>query len=240
MSGMDNSTAADVALVIAVKRLTAAKTRLAPVFSAATRENIVLAMLVDTITAAISVSALRSVLVVTPDAVASAAAKALGAVVLPDPTPEGHRDPLNNALAAAEAVARRECPNVVVLQGDLPALHSHELAGAIAGRAGTPPQFRHRPARDRHRGAVLLRRCARPAVRRPTPRNDTDGPARSNSPGPGRVCAPTSTLPTISTSPATWASARRRRRPSAARDEFATRWPISVAGAPADRESSEQ
>ena len=53
MSGMDNSTAADVALVIAVKRLTAAKTRLAPVFSAATRENVVLAMLVDTITAAI-------------------------------------------------------------------------------------------------------------------------------------------------------------------------------------------
>ena len=39
-------------LVVAVKRLSAAKTRLAPVFSAATRESVVLAMLIDTITAA--------------------------------------------------------------------------------------------------------------------------------------------------------------------------------------------
>ena len=42
----------DIALIIAVKRLAAAKTRLAPVFSARTRESVVLAMLVDTLTAA--------------------------------------------------------------------------------------------------------------------------------------------------------------------------------------------
>ena len=45
MSGTRTGDAADVGLVIAVKRLTAAKTRLAPVFSAATRESVVLAML---------------------------------------------------------------------------------------------------------------------------------------------------------------------------------------------------
>ena len=45
---MSGSSEADVALVIAVKRLAAAKTRLAPVFSSATRESVVLAMLVDT------------------------------------------------------------------------------------------------------------------------------------------------------------------------------------------------
>ena len=50
MSGSDN-TVADVGLVIAVKRLSAAKTRLAPVFSGPAREDVVLAMLVDTITA---------------------------------------------------------------------------------------------------------------------------------------------------------------------------------------------
>ncbi len=50
MSGTKPVEAADVGLVIAVKRLTAAKTRLAPVFSAATRESVVLAMLIDTIT----------------------------------------------------------------------------------------------------------------------------------------------------------------------------------------------
>lgn len=135
VSGMDNKTT-DVALVIAVKRLTAAKTRLAPVLSAATRENVVLAMLVDTITAATAVPALRSVLVVTPDEDAAAAARSLGARTLLDPTPADHPDPLNNALTAAEALARRECANVVALQGDLPALQPHELADAImAARA---------------------------------------------------------------------------------------------------------
>ena len=46
--------AGDVALIVAVKRLAAAKTRLAPVFSARTRETVVLAMLIDTLTAAVS------------------------------------------------------------------------------------------------------------------------------------------------------------------------------------------
>jgi 2-phospho-L-lactate guanylyltransferase len=132
MSGTNTTGAADVGLVIAVKRLTAAKTRLAPAFSAATRESVVLAMLVDTITAAKAVSALHAVTVVTPDDVAADAARQLGARVLVDPTPQGHRDPLNNALAAAEAVMREETSNVVALQGDLPALQPQELSEAIA------------------------------------------------------------------------------------------------------------
>ena len=57
--------APDIGLVIAVKRLDAAKTRLAPVFSAATRERVVLAMLIDTILAARRVGALSSITVVT-------------------------------------------------------------------------------------------------------------------------------------------------------------------------------
>ena len=145
VSGM-NTYRADVGLVIAVKRLTAAKTRLAPVFSAAAREDVVLAMLVDTITAAMAVPALRSVLVVTPDQDAADAARRLGAQVLDDPTPQGHRDPLNNALSAAEATARRECANIVALQGDLPALQTEELAGAIAAARAHPRSF----VADRH------------------------------------------------------------------------------------------
>ncbi|MDA2892981.1 2-phospho-L-lactate guanylyltransferase [Mycolicibacterium sp. BiH015] len=132
---------ADIALVIAVKRLTAAKTRLAPVLSATARGDVVLAMLVDTITAALAVPVLRSVLVVTPDDVAAAAARRLGAQALSDPTPDGHLDPLNNALTAAETVARTESPNVVVLQGDLPALKPHELAEAIEAAREYPRSF---------------------------------------------------------------------------------------------------
>jgi 2-phospho-L-lactate guanylyltransferase len=123
---------ADVGLIVAVKRLTAAKTRLAPIFSASTRESVVLAMLVDTLTAASRVSSVRRITVVTPDDVAAAAATELGAEVLSDPTPDGHLDPLNNAIAAAERVVSQSVSNIVVLQGDLPALQTQELAEAIA------------------------------------------------------------------------------------------------------------
>ncbi len=136
---MTGSSEADIGLVIAVKRLTAAKTRLAPVFSAATREGVVLAMLIDTITAAAAVPAVQSITVVTPDDVAGEAARRLGARVLPDPTPQGHRNPLNNAIAAAEQAVRAETSNIVVLQGDLPALQPQELGEAI-GAARTYPR----------------------------------------------------------------------------------------------------
>lgn len=62
-----DGTGKDIALIIAVKRLAAAKTRLAPVFSARTRESVVLAMLIDTLTAAGRVGSLGSITVITPD-----------------------------------------------------------------------------------------------------------------------------------------------------------------------------
>lgn len=132
MSSASSDGSPDVGLIIAVKRLNAAKTRLAPVFSAGTRGGVVLAMLIDTIAAASAAAAVRAITVVTPDEVAAEAARELGARVLPDPTPTGHGDPLNNAIIATEAAIRRETPNVVVLQGDLPAVQPEELTEAIA------------------------------------------------------------------------------------------------------------
>ncbi len=122
----------DVGLIIAVKRLAAAKTRLAPVFSAPTRESVVLAMLVDTLTAATRVSSLRSVTVITPDEAAAAAATDLGAQVLADPTPADDPDPLNSAITTAARSLAASTSNIVVLQGDLPALQTPELAEAIS------------------------------------------------------------------------------------------------------------
>jgi 2-phospho-L-lactate guanylyltransferase len=133
-------------LVIAVKRLAAAKTRLAPVFSAATREAVVLAMMIDTIKAALAVPSLQTVTVVTPDRVAAEAALEQGAQVLTDPTPAGHRNPLNNAISAAETAIRESSTNIVALQGDLPALQPQELAEAIAAARGYPRSF----VGDRH------------------------------------------------------------------------------------------
>ncbi|HTQ16083.1 2-phospho-L-lactate guanylyltransferase [Mycobacterium sp.] len=132
MSGTRADGTPDIALIVAVKRLAAAKTRLAPVFSARTRENVVLAMLIDTLTAAGRVRSMRSITVVTPDGDAAAAATNLGADVLADPTPEGDPDPLNSAIAAAEREVSGASVNVVVLQGDLPALQTQELEEAIA------------------------------------------------------------------------------------------------------------
>jgi len=146
MSGTQTAAPADIGLVIAVKRLAAAKTRLAPVFSAATREAVVLAMMVDTIRAALAVPALRSVTVVTPDQVAAETAQELGAQALTDPTPDGHGNPLNNAIAAAEAVVRESTPNIVALQGDLPSLQPQELAEAIVAARG----YRRSFVGDRH------------------------------------------------------------------------------------------
>ncbi len=146
MSGTQTAAPADIGLVIAVKRLAAAKTRLAPVFSAATREAVVLAMMVDTIRAALAVPALQSVTVVTPDQVAADSARQMGAQALTDPTPDGHGDPLNNAIAAAEAVVRESTPNIIALQGDLPALQPQELAEAIAAARSYPRSF----VGDRH------------------------------------------------------------------------------------------
>ncbi|MGV0851131.1 2-phospho-L-lactate guanylyltransferase [Mycolicibacterium phlei] len=143
---MSGSPEADIGLVIAVKRLAAAKTRLSSVFTAPQREKVVLAMLIDTITAAVAVPAVRAITVVTPDPDAGDAARALGARVLADPTPAGHGDPLNNAIAAAEAQIRDETPNIVVLQGDLPALRTAELTAAVAAARAHPRSF----VGDRH------------------------------------------------------------------------------------------
>lgn len=135
-----------VGLIIAVKRLAAAKTRLAPVFAGDLREQVVLAMLLDTISAALAVPAVGSVTVVTPDADAAAAVRELGADVLLDPTPVGHPDPLNHALAATEQALRDSVTNIAVLQGDLPALRTAELAEAIAGASRHSRSF----IADRH------------------------------------------------------------------------------------------
>lgn len=132
---------AGAGLIIAVKQLSAAKSRLAEVLSPDARERLVLAMLVDTISAALGVPAVRSVTVVTPDPAAASTARELGANVVADPTPANHPDPLNNAIVAASGRVSAGTSNIVVLQGDLPALRSGELSEALAAAARYPRSF---------------------------------------------------------------------------------------------------
>lgn len=150
--------AGDVGLIIAVKLLPAAKTRLSTSFDAQARERLVLAMLADTLCAARDAAAIGSLTVVTPDPTVAAAARGLGAEVLDDPTEAGHPDPLNHAIcAAAEAHGAAigtnfggdsagTAPNLVVLQGDLPVLRTAELERALAAARAHPRSF----VADRH------------------------------------------------------------------------------------------
>lgn len=139
MTGAVRHTGA-VDVVIALKQLSAAKSRLAPLFPSGAREQVVLAMLLDTIAAARGAEAVRSVTVVTPDRAAAAAIREFGAAVHDDPTPPGHPDPLNNAIAAVCAELG-DRPNILVLQGDLPALSSAELSGALSSARAHPRSF---------------------------------------------------------------------------------------------------
>ena len=87
-------------------------------------------MLLDTVVAARDSGAVGPITVVTPDLVAAAAVRDIGASAVGDPTPPGHPNPLNNAILAARSTVAT--PNVLVLQGDLPALKSAELAEAVS------------------------------------------------------------------------------------------------------------
>ncbi|MGN5240769.1 MULTISPECIES: 2-phospho-L-lactate guanylyltransferase [unclassified Rhodococcus (in: high G+C Gram-positive bacteria)] len=121
-----------VHVLVPVKALGLAKTRLAHVFDPATRSDLVVAMLIDTLAAALGLPGSVAT-VVTSDPVATEVAFAHGARVLPDPAYRGESDPLNAALGVAAARIRAQSPEaeLVALHADLPALRSSELSAAL-------------------------------------------------------------------------------------------------------------
>lgn len=181
-------------LVLPVKRLAVAKTRLGPPY-AEQRGALALAFALDTTVAALACPLVASVQVVTDDPEAAAALSAVGAVVTGDHPDAG----LNPALAhgAALAAGSRPGTSVGTLAADLPALRPGELAVLLAGAAHHPRSFVRdaqgtgttlllardaadlRPmfgpgSADRHArsGAVEI-----PADRLPSLRRDVDTPA---------------------------------------------------------------
>ncbi|WP_063042896.1 2-phospho-L-lactate guanylyltransferase [Nocardia pseudovaccinii] len=123
--------------VIAVKSLDRAKSRLADRLRPEHRARLVLAMLADTVSAAVAVPQIASVTVVTPDPVVAELARTLGAVVHPEPRREvidtTDPDGLNTALTdAATALRHRHGPiELLALQADLPALRPDELSDML-------------------------------------------------------------------------------------------------------------
>ncbi|MCX5526752.1 2-phospho-L-lactate guanylyltransferase [Streptomyces bobili] len=126
-------------LVIPLKPLALAKSRLADTAADALRPGLALAFAVDTVTAALACTAVRDVAVVTNDQLAGRELAALGARIVPDDPRAG----LNAALAHAAAAVRATLPDsaVAALNADLPALRPPELARVLDAAAQFPRAF---------------------------------------------------------------------------------------------------
>ncbi|MFI5534313.1 2-phospho-L-lactate guanylyltransferase [Kitasatospora sp. NPDC051853] len=122
-------------LVLPVKRLTLAKSRLGP-FAGERRTALALAFALDTAAAALACPAVARVLVVTTDPAAGAELTRLGALVVTGEPGGG----LNPALAHGASHARRIAPHspVAALSADLPALRPAELSAVLAAAAAHP------------------------------------------------------------------------------------------------------
>lgn len=126
-------------LVIPLKPLARAKSRLADTAADGLRPALALAFAQDTVAAALASAAVRDVAVVTDDALAGRELAALGARIVPDAPLAG----LNAALAHGEAVVRAHRPDsaVAALNADLPALRSMELTRVLDSAAKFPRAF---------------------------------------------------------------------------------------------------
>ncbi|WP_351223466.1 2-phospho-L-lactate guanylyltransferase [Streptomyces sp. NPDC002133] len=126
-------------LVVPLKPLALAKSRLAAAAGGALRPHFALAFAQDTVAAALSCPAVRNVAVVTDDPLASAELAALGARIVPDTPAAG----LNAALAHGAGAVRADRPGAAVaaLNADLPALRAAELARVLAVASQFPRAF---------------------------------------------------------------------------------------------------
>ncbi|WP_371545516.1 MULTISPECIES: 2-phospho-L-lactate guanylyltransferase [unclassified Streptomyces] len=126
-------------LVIPLKPLARAKSRLADTAGDGLRPGLALAFAQDTVAAALACAAVRDVAVVTDDALAGRELAALGARIVTHEPPGG----LNVALAHGSSAVRARTPEsaVAALNADLPALRPPELARVLEAAAEFPRAF---------------------------------------------------------------------------------------------------
>src|SRR6185503_2156976 len=122
-------------LIVPAKRLTVAKTRLRPASATLpdragdAHARLVLALLADTVAAAVACALVAEVVVVTDDGAAADVVRSLGARTVSDQPDRG----LNPALEHGAATARSAA--VAALSSDLPALRPAELEAALTAAA---------------------------------------------------------------------------------------------------------
>lgn len=124
-------TATAWAVVVPVKRLAAAKTRLG--LPAADRARLALAMAEDTIRACVAAGAVRQVVVVTDDPDGAAMAAAAGAVVVADEPDAGLNPALRHGARHADADVA-----IATVASDLPSLRADDLDAILSAAAAYP------------------------------------------------------------------------------------------------------
>jgi 2-phospho-L-lactate guanylyltransferase len=124
-------------VVVPAKRLSVAKTRLRPLTTGdrESHDALVLALLADTVAAALACPAVGQVLVVTDDPGAAGEVTRLGAGIVPDEPDSGLNPALEHGAVAAGGAA------VAALSSDLPALRPEELAAALGAAEHAPRCF---------------------------------------------------------------------------------------------------
>jgi 2-phospho-L-lactate guanylyltransferase len=119
-------------VVVAAKRLDAAKSRLADA-TLDHRADLALGMLLDTVSAARSALSVRAVLVVTEDERIAGAVSSIGATAVTDQTGDGLNGAFQEGIAAA--LQRHPDAGVALLAGDLPAVRSAEIESVLRAAA---------------------------------------------------------------------------------------------------------
>ncbi len=167
-------------LVVPLKPLAQAKSRLADTADDGLRPGLALAFAQDTVAAALACPAVRDVAVVTDDARAGRELAVLGAAIIPDEPGGG----LNAALAHGAQVVRsaRPASPVAALNADLPALRPPELARVLDAATEFPRAFLPDAAAI---GTTLL--AAAPG-RELLPAFGTDSRARHRASGAVELC----------------------------------------------------
>lgn len=112
-------------ILVPVKELAYAKSRLRGAVPGIPHRDLVLALVLDTVDAALACPAVATVVVVSSDETVAAAARDLGAKALPD-RPDGG---LNAALIHGASAAG--AGPLAALAGDLPALRAADLAAVL-------------------------------------------------------------------------------------------------------------
>ncbi|MGW0843990.1 2-phospho-L-lactate guanylyltransferase [Streptomyces sp. NPDC002787] len=130
-------------LVVPLKPLARAKSRLSDTAADGVRPGLALAFAQDTVAAALAARAVGGVVVVTDDPLAARELTALGARTVPEDPRDGPQDGLNAALRHGTAIVRAARPQspVAALNADLPALRPTELTRVLNAATAFPRAF---------------------------------------------------------------------------------------------------